>query len=83
MLEKMEKQIYIKPCLKVLLFVEDPIMGDATLSIFGQGEEGEFLSKEGTFDNSDFPNSLDNSEFPNRLDSSNFPTRFKSLWDEE
>jgi hypothetical protein len=71
---KMEKQIYNKPCLKVLLFVEDPIMGDATLSIFGQGEEGEFLSKEGTFDNSDFPN---------RLDSSNFPTRFKSVWDEE
>ena len=78
----MEKQIYNKPCLKILLFVEEPVMGD-TLSIFSPDEEGEFLSKEGTFDNSDFPNSLDNSEFPNRLDSSNFPTRFKSVWDEE
>lgn len=79
---KMEKQIYIKPCLKVLLFVEEPVMGN-TLSIFGSGEDGEFLSKEGTIDNSDFPNSLDSSDFPNRLDNSNFPTRFKSVWDED
>ena len=73
MLEKMEKQIYIKPCLKVLLFVEEPVMGDAHFSIFGPGEQGEDLSKEGTFDNSDFPNNFDNSDLP----------RFRSIWDEE
>ena len=52
---KMEKQIYIKPCLKVLLFVEEPVMGDAHFSIFGPDEQGEDLSKESTFDSSDFP----------------------------
>ena len=68
----MEKQIYSRPCLKVLLFVEEPVMGN-TLSIFGKDEPGEFLGKEGTFENSDFPNSIDNSDFP----------RFRNIWDEE
>lgn len=70
---KMEKQIYIKPCLKVLLFDEEPVLGNGTYPLNPSGP-GEDLSKEGTFDNSDFPNHIDNS---------NFPTRFKSVWDEE
>ena len=70
----MEKKIYIKPCLKVLLFDVEPVLGKNTMPVIPPGEPGEDLSKEGTFDNSDFPN---------RLDSSNYPTRFKSLWDEE
>ena len=31
MLIKMEKQIYIEPCLKVLLFNEEPVLGNATI----------------------------------------------------
>ena len=69
----MEKQIYNKPCLKLLLFVEEPVLGNGTYPVIPSGP-GEDLSKEGTFDNSDFHNSLDNP---------NFPTRFKSVWDEE
>lgn len=70
----MEKQIYIKPCLKLLLFDEEPVLGNGTYHEIDPSEPGEDLSKEGTFDNSDFHNSLDNP---------NFPTRFKSVWDEE
>ena len=70
----MEKQIYIKPCLKLLLFDEEPVLGNGTYHEIDPSEPGEDLSKEGTFDNSDFHNSLDNP---------NFPTRFKSVWDED
>ena len=68
----MEKQIYIKPCLKVLLFDEEPVLGNGTYPLNPSGP-GEDLSKEGTFDNSDFPNNFDNSDLP----------RFRSIWDEE
>ena len=70
----MEKQIYNKPCLKLLLFVEEPVLGNGTYHEIDPSEPGEDLSKEGTLDNSEFHNSLDNP---------NFPTRFKSVWDEE
>jgi hypothetical protein len=73
MLTKMEKQIYIKPCLKVFLFDEEPVLGNATYPVNPSGP-GEDLSKESTFDNSEFPNLIDNS---------NFPARFKSVWDED
>ena len=49
----MEKQIYIKPCLTVLLFDEEPVLGNTTYPIVSG--EGEDLSKEGTFDDSSLP----------------------------
>ena len=55
MLTKMEKQIYNKPCLKLLLFVEEPVLGNGTYHEIDPSEPGEDLSKESTFDNSDFP----------------------------
>ena len=51
----MEKQIYIKPCLKVLLFDEEPVLGNGTYHEIDPSEPGEDLSKESTFDSSDFP----------------------------
>lgn len=55
MITKMEKQIYNKPCLKLLLFVEEPVLGNGTYHEIDPSEPGEDLSKEGTFDSSDFP----------------------------
>ena len=56
MLTKMEKQIYIEPCLKVLLFNEEPVLGNATIpEIDEDDDDGVDLSKESTFDSSDFP----------------------------
>ena len=54
MLTKMEKQIYIKPCLKVLLYDEEPVLGNGTYPVNPSGP-GEDLSKESTFDSSDLP----------------------------
>ena len=51
----MEKKIYIKPCLKILLFNEEPVLGNTTYPIFDDDDSGEDLGKEGTFDSSDFP----------------------------
>ncbi len=51
----MEKQIYLKPCLKVLLFNEEPVLGNATIPEIDEDDDGVDLSKESTFDNSDFP----------------------------
>ena len=50
----MEKKIYIKPCLKILLSDEVPILGNGTYPENPSGP-GEDLSKESTFDSSSFP----------------------------
>ena len=50
MLTKMEKQIYIKPCLKVLLFDVEPVLGKNTKPVLPPGEPGEDLSKENSLD---------------------------------
>ena len=55
MLIKMEKQIYIEPCLKVLLFNEEPVLGNATIPEIDEDDDGVDLSKESTFDSSDLP----------------------------
>ena len=51
----MEKQIYIKPCLKVMFFDAEPVLGKNTMPEIKPDEPGEDLSKESTFDSSDFP----------------------------
>ena len=44
----MEKKIYIKPCLKVLLFDVEPVLGKNTIPIVSG--EGEYLSKDNDSD---------------------------------
>ena len=46
----MEKKIYIKPCLKVLLFDVEPVLGKNTMSEIKPDEPGEDLSKENSLD---------------------------------
>ncbi len=46
----MEKKIYIKPCLKVLLFDVEPVLGKNTMPEIKPDELGEDLSKENSLD---------------------------------
>jgi hypothetical protein len=46
----MEKKIYFKPCLKVLLFDVEPVLGKNTKPVIPPGEPGEDLSKENSLD---------------------------------
>jgi hypothetical protein len=47
---KMEKQIYIKPCLKVMFFDAEPVLGKNTMPEIKPDEPGEDLSKENSLD---------------------------------
>jgi hypothetical protein len=46
----MEKQIYIKPCLKVMFFDAEPVFGKNTMPEIKPDEPGEDLSKENSLD---------------------------------
>lgn len=50
----MEKQIYVAPLLEVLPKMWVAVLSDS-LTIFGENENGEFLSNDSFFDSSDVP----------------------------
>ena len=55
MIEKMRKQLYVAPRLEVMLFKVETVLGNNSIPLFGDDENGIFLGKENFIVFSDFP----------------------------